>query len=166
MYSSATKRKLAKINNNNKSKNKVDNNFYSNNNPCADSYNNNDNNKDSNIICASIPTPSNSNADNVSPGRNNKNNVMHLPRFISSHPNRIVLNVFKQSTTDKQSALSVTKKSSDIASLKDLVGKQRSTKTVYRFYQPSKMELYYVFLNKNDQQRYCCHHHCHCHCHH
>ena len=118
MYSSATKRKLAKINNNNKSKNKVDNNFYSNNNPCADSYNNNDNNKDSNIICASIPTPSNSNVDNASPGRNRMNNNKYLPRFIC-HPNGIVLQVLiqKRSTTDNQSTLSVTKKSPGIVSI-------------------------------------------------
>ena len=52
---------------------------------------------------------------------------MRLPRFIS-HLNGIALRFFKRKQSDKQSTLSVTKKSSDIALLKDLAGKQRSTK--------------------------------------
>jgi len=41
-------------------------------------------------------SPSDSNADkDAPPGRNNKNNVICQPSFIS-HPNRIVLRVFKQ----------------------------------------------------------------------
>ena len=71
------------------------NNIFSSNNICyADFEDNNDNNKDGNFISASTPTPSNCNADNAPPGRNNKNNVMRLPRFIG-HPNGIVFRVFK-----------------------------------------------------------------------
>merc|ERR1719162_815948 len=79
-------------NNKKKSENNDDNNSYSNNNRCANSEDNNDNNTDGNFISASTPPPSDSNADNAPPGRNNKNNVR--PKFIS-HPNGIVLRVFK-----------------------------------------------------------------------
>ena len=48
-----------------------------------------------NVISASIPTPSDSNADNAPSGRNNKNNMIRLPRFISNS-NEIVLRVFEQ----------------------------------------------------------------------
>ena len=81
---------------NEQSEKNADNNSNSNNNNncCADSDDNNDNNKDGNFVCAFAPPPSDSNADNASPGRKNKNNVMRLPRFIG-HPNEIVFRVFK-----------------------------------------------------------------------
>ena len=87
-----------------------------NNNRCADSEDNNDNNKDGNFICASTPAPSDSNADNAPPGRNNKNNTIRLPRFIG-HPNGTILQVFKQkrsllsSSSTRLDTLSVIKKS-------------------------------------------------------
>jgi len=113
-FDTATERK-AKNDKIKKSENNADNNSNSNNNNnrCADSDDNNDNNKDGNFISASTPPPSDSNADNAPPGRNNKNNV-RLPRFIShpnqrlarsakqrlpsfiSHPNGILLRVFKR----------------------------------------------------------------------
>merc|ERR1712238_319627 len=93
-FDTATERK-AKNDKIKKSENNADNNSNSNNdnNRCADSDDNNDNNKDGNFISASTPPPSDSNANNAPPGRNNKNNV-RLPRFIS-HPNGIVFRVRK-----------------------------------------------------------------------
>ena len=89
-----------------KSEINADINSYSNNsNPCATSGDNNDNNMEGNKISASTPTPSNRNADNALLERNNKNNVIRLPRFIG-HPNGIVLLVFKQKqSTTKQSII-------------------------------------------------------------
>ena len=49
--------------------------------------------------------------------------VKRLPSFIS-HSNGILLRVLNRKRSNKQSNLSVTKKSSDINSLKDLAGKQ------------------------------------------
>ena len=119
---SATKRKELgfshdiSINNSNNAKNNDDNNSYSNNNdPWADSEDNNDNNKDGNFISASTLPPSNHNADNAPPGRNNKYNVMRLQRFIG-HPNGIVFCVFKKKRSKSsvsqfdRSTVSVTKK--------------------------------------------------------
>ena len=106
-----------KAESNNKSGNSDNNSSNSNNNPCADSEDNNDNNKDGDIISSSIPIPSNSNADNAPHGRNNKNNMMRLPTFIS-HPNGIVVRVFNE-----QQQLKTTKSSSSTTSLKDLAGK-------------------------------------------
>ena len=81
--------------NNKNSENNNDNNSLCDKNRCANSDDNNDNNMNGNRISAFTPTPSNNNADNAPPGRNNKNNVMRLPSFIS-HPNGIVLRDFKQ----------------------------------------------------------------------
>ena len=82
--------------NNKKFENNNNNNYYSNNNnPSANFEDNNDNNKDGNVVSAFTPIPADSNADNAPPGRINKNTVMRLPPFIS-HPNGIVLRVFKQ----------------------------------------------------------------------
>ena len=56
--------------------------------------------KDGNVFSASIPCDSN--IGNASPKRNNMNNTMRLPRFIS-HPNGIVLRLLnhKQSTSSE-----------------------------------------------------------------
>ena len=48
-----------------------------------------------NKISAFTPTLFDSNADNAPPGKNNKNNVMCVPRFIG-HQNGIVFRVFTQ----------------------------------------------------------------------
>jgi len=59
-------------------KKNVNNNSTSNNNYYAASGDNTDNNVDGNKIVASTPIPSDSNADDAPPGRNNKNNVIRL----------------------------------------------------------------------------------------
>ena len=98
------------INSNNKrSEKNADNNSNSNNNFCAHSEDNNDNNKDSNFISASTHPSSDSNADNAPPGRNNKNNVMRLPRFIG-HQNGIIFRVFKQKQSTSSSSSMVKRK--------------------------------------------------------
>mmetsp|Transcript_39264 Transcript_39264/g.44864 ORF Transcript_39264/g.44864 Transcript_39264/m.44864 type:complete len:104 (+) Transcript_39264:68-379(+) len=97
-----------------------------------------------NFISASTFPLSDSNANNTPPGRNNENNVKHLPSFIC-YPNGIVLRVPKQNWSRIQSKSSLSSKRSDTSSERSMEMNQLRVKKKY----------FNEFLNKLLAEKQC-----------